>query len=69
MGFGENDLGRRLLTAPHTHDRLRKIKRELDLLVLDAFAETMGELGIERDDRPDLGGDYLAAVARLGFGA
>ena len=69
MGFGENDLGRRLLTAPHTHDRLRKIKRELDLLVLDAFAETMGELAIERDDRPDLAGDYLAAVARLGFGA
>lgn len=22
MGFGENDLGRRLLMAPHTHDRL-----------------------------------------------
>lgn len=69
MGFGENDLGRRLLTAPHTHDRLRKIKRELDSLVLDTFAETMGELGIEHDDRPDLAGDYLAAVARLGFGA
>lgn len=69
MGFGENDLGRRLLTAPHTHDRLCKIKRELDSLVLDTFAETMGELGIEHDDRPDLAGDYLAAVARLGFGA
>ncbi|MFO1016710.1 MAG: ferritin-like domain-containing protein [Hyphomonadaceae bacterium] len=67
MGFGENDLGRRLIAAPHTHDRLHKIKRELDSLVLDTFAETMGELGIEREERPDLAGDYLAAVARLGF--
>lgn len=67
MGFGENDLGRRLQKAPHTHDRLYRIKRELDLLVLDTFAETMGELGIEREERPDLAGDYFAAVARLGF--
>lgn len=67
MGFGENDLGRRLLAAPHTHDRLHRIKRELDSLVLDTFAETLGELGVERAERPDLAGDYLAAVARLGF--
>lgn len=67
MGFGENDLGRRLLTAPHTHDRLHKIKRELDTLVLDTFAETLGELGVPHSERPDLEGDYLAAVARLGF--
>ncbi|MBP6689627.1 MAG: ferritin-like domain-containing protein [Hyphomonadaceae bacterium] len=67
MGFGENDLGRRLLMAPHTHDRLNQIKRELDSLVINTFAETLGELGVERDDRPDLAGDYLAAVARLGF--
>lgn len=67
MGFGENDLGRRLLMAPHTHDRLSKIKRELDTLVLDTFEETLGELGVEHAERPDLAGDYLAAVARLGF--
>ena len=53
--------------APHTHDRLNQIKRELDSLVINTFAETLGELGVERDDRPDLAGDYLAAVARLGF--
>jgi len=35
--------------------------------VLLTFAETLGELGIEPRDRPDLAGDYLAAVARLGF--
>lgn len=67
MGFGENDLGRRLLIAPHTHDRLAKIKRELDGLVLQTFRETLGEMGIERAAQPDLAGDYMAAVARLGF--
>ena len=67
MGFGENDLGRRLLSAPHMHDRLHKIKKELDSLVLDTFAETLGELGVQHAERPDLEGDYLAAVARLGF--
>jgi hypothetical protein len=69
MGFGENDLGRRLLSAPHTHDRLYKIKRELDGLVLNTFVETMGELGIPAAEQPDLAGDYLGAVARLGFRA
>jgi hypothetical protein len=67
MGFGENDLGRRLLAAPHSHERLGKIKRELDTLVLDTLSETMGELGMPAAERPDLAGDYLAAVARLGF--
>ena len=67
MGFGENDLGRRWLAAPHTRDRLHKIKRELDSLVLDTFSETMGDLGMGGDHRPDLAGDYMAAVARLGF--
>lgn len=67
MGFGENDLGRRLRIAPHMHDRLDKIKRELDSLVLTTFKQTMGELGIEGPDAPDLAADYLGAVARLGF--
>lgn len=67
MGFGENDLGRRLLKAPHTHERLLKIKRELDSLVLDTFSETLGQLGVEPVNRPDLATDYLGAVARLGF--
>ena len=67
MGFGENDLGRRLIAAPHAHERLLKIKRELDPLILDTFSETMGELGIEPASRPDLASEYLAAVARLGF--
>ena len=67
MGFGENDLGRRLILAPHTHDRLDRIKRELDSLVLTTFKQTLGELGLEGRDAPDLASDYLGAVARLGF--
>lgn len=67
MGFGENDLGRRLLLAPHTHERLDKIKRDLDTLVLSTFSEAMDQLELEPASRPDLAGDYLAAVARLGF--
>jgi hypothetical protein len=67
MGFGENDLGRRLILAPHMHDRLDHIKRELDSLVLTTFKQTLGELGLEGADAPDLASDYLGAVARLGF--
>ena len=67
FGFGENDLGRRLRAAPHAQARLTKIKCDLDALVLDTFAEVMGELGVAPADQPDLAGDYLAAVARLGF--
>ena len=69
MGFGENDLGRRLLHAPQAKPRLERIKRELDTLVLDTFEETMGQLGLDRETRPNLAADYLNAVARLGFKA
>ena len=67
MGFGENDLGRRLEAAPHVRARLQKVKAELDPLVLETFEETLAELGIPRSERPELGKNYLATVARLGF--
>lgn len=68
MGFGENDLGRRLRAAPHVRARLSQVRRELDPLVLETFEETLDELGLPRGDRPELGRSYLAAVERLGFG-
>jgi hypothetical protein len=67
MGFGENDLGRRLAAAPHVRARLSEIRRELDALVLDTFEESLDALGTPRSERPDLGRAYLAAVERLGF--
>jgi 1,2-phenylacetyl-CoA epoxidase catalytic subunit len=67
IGFGENELGRRLKQAPHTRPRLAEIRRELDPLVLASFEETLAEVEVPRSERPELGRNYLAAVARLGF--
>lgn len=67
MGFGENDLGRRLMNTPHIRARLSGVRRELDPLVLDAFETTLEQIGVARSERPDLGRRYLASVARLGF--
>ncbi len=68
MGFGENDLGRRLAAAPHVRARLAEVRKELDPLVLGSFEETLDDLGTPRASRPPLGRDYLAAMERLGFG-
>ena len=67
IGFGENELGRRLRDAPHTRARLGELRRDLDRLVLDTFEQSLEALGVPRSDRPDLGRSYLAAVERLGF--
>ncbi len=67
IGFGENELGRRLRESPHRRARLGEVKRDLDALVLETFEETLREIGIPASDRPDLGRSYLAAVARLGL--
>jgi rubrerythrin len=67
MGFGENELGRRLREAPYARERLRAVRQELDALVLASFEETMDAIGTPRAERAELGNHYLAAVARLGF--
>ncbi len=67
MGFGENDLGRRLTSAPHTRSRLARLRKEMDSLVLDTFEESLDALGVPRGDRPALGVQYLETVDRLGF--
>lgn len=67
IGFGENELGRRLRESPHRRARLTEVKRDLDALVLETFEETLREIGLPAAERPDLGRSYLAAVARLGF--
>ena len=67
IGFGENELGRRLKQTPHARARLAEVRRELDTLVLASFEETLAEIEVPRSERPELGKSYLAAVARLGF--
>ena len=67
LGFGENDLGRRLTDTPATRARLSALKEELDDLVLRSFDSTLADVGIAPAERPSLGRDYLLAVERLGL--
>lgn len=69
IGFGENELGRRLRDSPACRTRLGEVKRDLDALVLETFEETLREIGVPPSERPDLGRSYLAVVERLGFAA
>jgi hypothetical protein len=66
MGFGENDLGRRLALTPHLRPRLQKIKRQLDMLVMETFAGTLRETGVPEEEQKHFTSNYLAAVSRLG---
>ncbi len=65
MGFGENDLGRKLLHAPHTRSRLNQIARELNTLALSTFSEIAESLGLQGET--DVSANYLATMDRLGF--
>jgi len=67
IGFGENELGRRLREMPLLRERLTAVREELDPLVLRSFEEAMDSIGTPREERPELGRSYLQAVERLGF--
>jgi len=67
LGFGENELGRRLARADSLRVRLRRVRAELDPLVLASFARTLDALGAPDAERTELGRDYLNAVGRLGI--
>jgi 1,2-phenylacetyl-CoA epoxidase catalytic subunit len=67
IGFGENELGRRLAASPHIRARIGQTKKELDHLVLDALEETTRHIGVTGTERERLGRAYLDSVARLGF--
>ena len=69
IGFGENEIGRRLAEAPHMRARLGHVKKELDHLVLDTLGETGRLIGLPRDEQERLGRLYLGSVERLGFTA
>lgn len=67
LGFGENDLGRRLVDNPATRERLTEVRRDLDPLVLRTFDSAQADLGVTAGERGGLGRDYLQAVERLGL--
>lgn len=69
IGFGENELGRRVAASPHIRARIGQIKKELDHLVLESLEETVQTLGMPRDENERIGRAYLESVERLGFGS
>lgn len=69
LGFGENDLGRRLATDPSTRTRLSHLRIELDALVLGSFEGVAADVGMDEDRRTGLYSDYYDAIERLGFTA
>lgn len=69
LGFGENSLGGALSQDPAGRERLSTVKAELDPLVLNSFDAVYRDLGLPRDQQPELGRHYLEAVGRLGLTA
>lgn len=69
LGFGENDLGRRLVHSPQRRRDLAQVRADLDPLVLRSFEATYRDLGLRPDQYPELGRSYLEAVERLGLHA
>jgi 1,2-phenylacetyl-CoA epoxidase catalytic subunit len=67
IGFGENELGRRLLAAPQERRRLEIVRRELDRLVIGAVEDTAQLLGATPDERERVGRAYFESVNRLGL--
>jgi hypothetical protein len=67
IGFGENELGRRLAAAPQERRRLDAVRTELDRLVIGAVEDTAALLGSPPADRERVGRAYFESVERLGF--
>ncbi len=67
MGFGENELGRRLSRSPKLQQRLRDFRPELDALVLATLKETAHHLELDAEEERVLGKGYLESVERLGL--
>jgi 1,2-phenylacetyl-CoA epoxidase catalytic subunit len=67
IGFGENELGRRLAAAPQERRRLQALRRDLDWLVIGAVGDTARLLGASRTEQERVGRAYFESVERLGF--
>jgi 1,2-phenylacetyl-CoA epoxidase catalytic subunit len=67
IGFGENEIGRRLRGDPKRAAWIQPVKEELEGLVMHTFEETAQQLGLSRDMNARLAHDYRDAIRRLGF--
>lgn len=67
IGFGENELGRRLADSPHIRARLGQVRKDLDHLVEDLLETTSREIGVDRQEQERLGRAYRESVERLGL--
>ncbi len=67
IGFGENEIARRLRTDPSRRAWIELVKNELEAFALNTFEHTAKALGVEKDTITKLGRDYREAVRRLGL--
>ena len=67
MGFGENEIGRRIREVPGRRAWIQSVKEELDALAVLTLEEALDEINLPRGERPDVGRDYLQIVERLGL--
>jgi len=67
VGFGENELGRQLAADRPLRRRLARLRRELDVLVLDTLAGTARIVGLDTTGSERIGRAYVEAVERLGL--
>jgi hypothetical protein len=65
LGFGENEIGRRIRESPDRRVWIQAVKQELDALAVLTLEEALDEINLPRGDRPDVARDYLQVVERL----
>ena len=65
MGFGENEIGRRIREVSGRRAWIQAVKLELDALAILTLEEALDEINLPRGERPDVGRDYLQIMERL----
>lgn len=67
IGFGENEIARRLRGDPKRRTWIATVKRELDSLAIRTFEDALDDLDVPRSERPPIGRRYRESIDRLGF--
>ena len=67
IGFGENEIGRRIREDPSRRKWILATKSKLDALAIQTFEDALEELAVPVPEREAVGRDYHRAVARLGL--